>query len=83
MAYHVRSNLNLITILTTPKEQPMYVGMIGLVYGTGAILGPIVGGSLSDSDATWRWVGTDFYSSNNLLIIFNSHSTSTWSYSAL
>ncbi|CAI7664274.1 unnamed protein product [Penicillium glandicola] len=48
-------NLNLITILTTPKEQPMYVGLVGLIYGTGCILGPIIGGAFSDSSATWRW----------------------------
>jgi MFS family permease len=50
------STLNLVTITTTPKEQPFYVGMTGFVYGSGCILGPIVGGSLADSSATWRWV---------------------------
>lgn len=50
------SNLNLITILTTPREQPLYVGLVGLIYGTGCILGPIVGGAFADSSATWRWV---------------------------
>ncbi|KAI3112831.1 hypothetical protein CBS147333_3339 [Penicillium roqueforti] len=48
-------NLNLITILTTPTEQPVYVGLVGLIYGTGCILGPIIGGAFSDSSATWRW----------------------------
>ncbi|OKL60926.1 hypothetical protein UA08_03626 [Talaromyces atroroseus] len=48
-------NLNLITILTTPKEQPMYVALIGLIYGIGCILGPIIGGAFSDSSASWRW----------------------------
>ncbi|KAA8647955.1 hypothetical protein EYZ11_009177 [Aspergillus tanneri] len=48
-------NLNLITILTTPKEQPVYVGLVGLIYGTGCILGPIIGGAFADSSATWRW----------------------------
>ncbi|KAL4940536.1 major facilitator superfamily domain-containing protein [Aspergillus oleicola] len=47
--------LNLVTIMSTPKEQPSYVGMMGFVYGSGCILGPIVGGSLADSSATWRW----------------------------
>lgn len=46
----------------TPKEQPLYVGITGFVYGSGCILGPIVGGSLADSPATWRWVrGFDMY----------------------
>ncbi|EAW11659.1 putative MFS transporter [Aspergillus clavatus NRRL 1] len=48
-------NLNLITILTTPKEQPVYVGLVGLIYGVGCILGPIIGGAFADSSATWRW----------------------------
>ncbi|KAH8693250.1 MFS transporter [Talaromyces proteolyticus] len=48
-------NLNLITILTTPKEQPVYVGLVGLIYGIGCILGPIIGGAFADSSATWRW----------------------------
>lgn len=48
--------LNISTALTLPKEQPLYVALIGFVYGAGAILGPIVGGLLADSAATWRWV---------------------------
>ncbi|KAI0138719.1 MFS general substrate transporter [Hypoxylon sp. NC0597] len=47
--------LNISTALTLPKEQPLYVALIGFVYGGGAILGPIVGGLLADSAATWRW----------------------------
>jgi MFS family permease len=46
----------LITSLCLPSEQPIYVGLIALVYGAGAILGPIVGGALADSAASWRWV---------------------------
>ncbi|EKV04832.1 MFS transporter, putative [Penicillium digitatum] len=48
-------NLNLSTILTIPTKQPVYVGLFGLIYGTGCILGPIIGGAFSDSSATWRW----------------------------
>ncbi|KAL4940728.1 hypothetical protein BDV06DRAFT_15991 [Aspergillus oleicola] len=40
--------------MSTPKEQPFYVGMTGFVYGCGCILGPIVGGSLAGSSATWN-----------------------------
>lgn len=50
------STLNLVTVTSNPKEQPFYVGMTGFAYGSGCILGPIVGGSLADSPATWRWV---------------------------
>ncbi|KAL9638314.1 MAG: hypothetical protein Q9204_001549 [Flavoplaca sp. TL-2023a] len=49
--------LNLVTVMSTPKEQPFYIGMTGVSYGTGCILGPVLGGSLADSPATWRWVG--------------------------
>ncbi|KAI0877922.1 major facilitator superfamily domain-containing protein [Hypoxylon argillaceum] len=47
--------LNLSTALVLPKEQPLYVGITGFVYGSGCILGPVVGGLLADSSATWRW----------------------------
>ena len=50
------STLNLVTMICTPKEQPFYVAMTGVVYGGGCILGPIVGGLLVDGSATWRWV---------------------------
>ncbi|KAI1410620.1 MFS general substrate transporter [Hypoxylon sp. FL1857] len=47
--------LNLLTALVLPKEQPLYIAIIGFVYGAGAILGPVVGGLFADSNATWRW----------------------------
>ncbi|KAG8162704.1 hypothetical protein KVR01_007182 [Diaporthe batatas] len=47
--------LNLPSALCTPKEHPFYVGITGFVYGSGCILGPVVGGALADSSATWRW----------------------------
>ena len=50
------STLNLVTVTSSTKEQPFYIGMTGFAYGSGCILGPIVGGSLADSAATWRWV---------------------------
>ncbi|EAQ93297.1 hypothetical protein CHGG_01532 [Chaetomium globosum CBS 148.51] len=49
------ATLNLSTLLTSPKEQPFYVGLTGFVYGSGCVLGPVVGGALADSAATWRW----------------------------
>ncbi|KAI2636554.1 MFS general substrate transporter [Hypomontagnella submonticulosa] len=47
--------LNLSTSIALPKEQPLYIGITGFVYGSGCILGPVVGGLLADSPATWRW----------------------------
>ncbi|KAI0172250.1 MFS general substrate transporter [Hypoxylon sp. FL1284] len=60
--------LNLSTALTLPKEHSFYVGVTGFVYGSGCILGPIVGGLLADSAATWRWA---FYLN---LVIFGAMS---------
>lgn len=34
------------------------MSIIVVVYGVGAVLGPIVGGLLGDSSATWRWVSS-------------------------
>ncbi|KAH9993009.1 major facilitator superfamily-domain-containing protein [Xylariaceae sp. FL0662B] len=36
-------------------ERPMYLGFVGLTWGIGTILGPIIGGAFADSAATWRW----------------------------
>jgi MFS family permease len=47
--------LNLSTAISLPHEQAFYVGVTGFVYGSGCILGPVVGGLLADSAATWRW----------------------------
>jgi MFS family permease len=47
--------LNYFSMLTTEKERGGYMGVIGLVWGLGAILGPVVGGGFSTSSATWRW----------------------------
>jgi MFS family permease len=49
-------NLNLLTINTTLRERPVYMGGVGIVWGAGTILGPVIGGSFADSGATWRWV---------------------------
>ncbi|GKT54567.1 MFS drug efflux pump [Colletotrichum tofieldiae] len=45
----------LIAATTTIQERPMYLACIGLTWGLGTILGPLVGGAFADSDATWRW----------------------------
>ncbi|KAI8961050.1 MFS general substrate transporter [Daldinia sp. FL1419] len=60
--------LNISTALVLPKEQPVYVAGTGFIYGAGAILGPVVGGLLADSAATWRWA---FYLN---LVIFGAMS---------
>lgn len=51
----LRSTLNYLTVLTSSQERGRYMSGIGLVWGVGAILGPVVGGAFSQSPATWRW----------------------------
>lgn len=50
--------INLMASLTTPAESALYFALEAFVYGAGCILGPIVGGLLADSSATWRWVSS-------------------------
>lgn len=50
------SNINYVAALTDPSETLLYMSCTGLSFGTGLILGPVVGGAFADSSATWRWV---------------------------
>ncbi|KAK2616555.1 hypothetical protein QQS21_000598 [Conoideocrella luteorostrata] len=34
---------------------PLYLGAVGVVYGLAAVLGPVVGGLITNSHLTWRW----------------------------
>jgi MFS family permease len=45
--------LVLLSMNTTDQERPQYLGLSGLVWGLGTVLGPIVGGSFELY--TWRW----------------------------
>ena len=45
----------LISVTTLEAERPLYFGLTGLTWGTGTILGPVIGGAFTDSSATWRW----------------------------
>jgi MFS family permease len=47
--------MTLLAATTTIHERPMYVGSSGLTWGLGTVLGPIIGGGFSDSQAGWRW----------------------------
>ncbi|RDW66621.1 hypothetical protein BP5796_09370 [Coleophoma crateriformis] len=47
--------LNYLSMLTTTKERGGYMSGMGLAWGFGAILGPVIGGGFSISSATWRW----------------------------
>lgn len=37
------------------NERSAYMGIMGLIWGAGTILGPVIGGLFADSPATWRW----------------------------
>ncbi|KAL4762210.1 putative MFS transporter [Aspergillus foveolatus] len=47
--------MNFLPRLTTMQERPMYVSAMGLTWGAGTVLGPIIGGAFTDSSAGWRW----------------------------
>ncbi|EFR00428.1 MFS transporter [Nannizzia gypsea CBS 118893] len=47
--------MNFLPRLTSLQERPIYVSAIGLTWGAGTVLGPIIGGAFTDSSAGWRW----------------------------
>ncbi|KFZ18222.1 hypothetical protein V501_01335 [Pseudogymnoascus sp. VKM F-4519 (FW-2642)] len=47
--------MTLLAATTTMHERPMYIGGIGLTWGLGTLLGPIIGGAFADSSTGWRW----------------------------
>lgn len=47
--------LNHFSALCTREEKGSYITGVGFFWGIGTILGPVVGGSFSESSATWRW----------------------------
>jgi MFS family permease len=52
------SALNYMAIFTSITQRPIYNAAIGLCWGTGCILGPVIGGGFAGSSATWRWYVT-------------------------
>ena len=58
--------LNFLSVFTTLRERSIYNAMIGMIWGLGTILGPIVGGLFAEK-ATWRWA---FYINLVLAAIF-------------
>lgn len=47
--------LTFLSAVTTPNERPIYIASMGLIWGGGSVLGPVIGGAFADSSATWRW----------------------------
>ncbi|KAL5360439.1 major facilitator superfamily domain-containing protein [Aspergillus floccosus] len=48
-------SLNYFAVMTVEKERGLYMALIGVSWGLGAVLGPVIGGAFSVSSATWRW----------------------------
>lgn len=47
--------MTLLSVFTTEHERPMYIGLTGLTWGLGTVLGPIIGGE-STSSAVCRHI---------------------------
>ncbi|KAB8262245.1 major facilitator superfamily domain-containing protein [Aspergillus pseudonomiae] len=49
----------MLSLFTTPVERLKYIGIIGVVFGFGTVLGPVIGGAFasnaSNASATWGW----------------------------
>ncbi|KAI1110814.1 MFS general substrate transporter [Nemania sp. NC0429] len=49
------SGVTIIMITMVPlRKRPMFQGLFGMVFGLASVLGPLVGGALTDA-VTWRW----------------------------
>lgn len=48
-------SLQYFSVMTVEKERGFYMSLIGVSWGLGAVLGPVIGGAFSVSSATWRW----------------------------
>ena len=56
-----------ISVNTSEQERAKYMSYIGLSWGTGFVLGPVIGGAFAESSATWRWA---FYINLVIFAIF-------------
>jgi MFS family permease len=52
-----------VSMTTSKSERPLYLSGIIATWSLGSVLGPVIGGALAQSSATWRWA---FY--NNLVV---------------
>jgi hypothetical protein len=45
----------ILTDITTLQERPKYLGLLGLVWGSGSVIGPFMGGVFAQY-LNWRWI---------------------------
>ncbi|KAI1392650.1 MFS general substrate transporter [Hypoxylon trugodes] len=48
-------SLQYFAVMTAEKERGLYISLISVFWGVGAVLGPVIGGAFAVSSATWRW----------------------------
>ncbi|KAL8826811.1 MAG: hypothetical protein Q9191_003569 [Dirinaria sp. TL-2023a] len=46
--------LVIIAIVVPLRKRPIFMGLVGSIFGVGSVCGPIIGGALTSS-VTWRW----------------------------
>jgi hypothetical protein len=46
----------ILTDMTTLKERPLWIGILGFVWAAGSVMGPLVGAVFSEF-VSWRWIG--------------------------
>ncbi|KAI9702669.1 MAG: hypothetical protein M1820_006053 [Bogoriella megaspora] len=47
-------NLSMVAISAPLQKRPIYISMLGTIFGIGLVCGPIIGGTLT-SQVSWRW----------------------------
>ncbi|KAJ5148571.1 hypothetical protein N7448_000149 [Penicillium atrosanguineum] len=48
--------ITLLSLTTSVRQRPNYMALTGITWGSGTVLGPVVGGAFSENPhTTWRW----------------------------
>ncbi|KAI9716993.1 MAG: hypothetical protein M1828_007458 [Chrysothrix sp. TS-e1954] len=48
-------SISILSALTSSKEKSRYFSYIGVMWGMGTIIGPLISGAFTVSEAGWRW----------------------------